>query len=391
MRKNSTYLKLLSAQVVSLIGTGISTLTLALLAWDIAGDDASAVLGIAFALKMVAYVGLAPAFGAIAHKLPRKKAMITLDLVRAVFILFLPFVTETWQIYVLVFCINACSAGFTPLYQATLPAVLPDENQYVRALSFSRLAYDLEQIVSPLLTAALLVVLGFRQLFILNAFTFLLSAILLMVCVFPIIKVVPRERGPLDQLKYGLQAYLSTPRLRALWLGYLGASAASAMVIVNTVVYVNQILAGGDQDTALAIAVVGGGSMLVALKLPKWLEGRKLRGFMLLGSAMIVCAFLIAAQLPGWYGFIWVCLLFGAGMSFIQTPAGVLITRSCQEEDATAFFAAHFSLTHLWWLFTYLLAGWSAVMLGLSAAYWIMGALCLCSLFAVYLWFPREE
>ncbi|WP_249031103.1 MFS transporter [Photobacterium gaetbulicola] len=163
MRKNATYLKLLSAQVVSLIGTGISTLTLALLAWDIAGEEASAVLGIAFALKMIAYVGLAPVFGAIAHKLPRKPAMITLDLVRVGFIMFLPFVSETWQIYVLVYCINACSAGFTPLYQSTLPAVLPDENQYLRALSFSRLAYNLEQIISPLLTASLLVVLGFRQ------------------------------------------------------------------------------------------------------------------------------------------------------------------------------------------------------------------------------------
>lgn len=392
MAKNATYIKLLSAQVVSLIGTGISTLTLALLAWDIAGDDASAVLGVAFALKMIAYVGVAPVFGAIAHKLPRKPAMITLDLVRAGLILFLPFVTETWQIYVLVFCINACSAGFTPLYQATLPAVLPDENQYVKALSFSRLAYDLEQLISPLLTASLLVVLGFRQLFILNAFTFLLSAILLMVCVFPIIKTAPPcESGPLHQLKHGLQSYLSTPRLKALWIGYLAASTASAMVIVNTVVYVNQILGGGDQATALVMAVVGFGSMVVALKLPSWLEGRKLRGFMLLGSAMIVCAFLIATQLPGWHGFIGVCLLFGAGMSLIQTPAGLLITRSCQEEDATAFFAAHFSLTHLWWLFTYLLAGWSAVMLGLSAAYWVMGVLCVGSLVGIYRWFPLNE
>ncbi|WP_052829598.1 hypothetical protein [Photobacterium gaetbulicola] len=142
-----------------------------------------------------------------------------------------------------------------------------------------------------------------------------------------------------------MQSYLSTPRLRALWIGYLAASAASAIVIVNTVVYANQVLVGGEQETALAMAVVGFGSMVIALKLPKWLEGRKLRSFMLLGSTMIV----------------------------------------------TAFFAAHFSLTHLWWLFTYLLAGWSAVMLGLSAAYWVMVVLCLCSLLAVYRCFPKED
>jgi MFS family permease len=51
----------------------------------------------------------------------------------------LPFIDAIWQIYLLVFLINACSAGFTPLFQATIPDVLPDEAEYTRALSLSRL------------------------------------------------------------------------------------------------------------------------------------------------------------------------------------------------------------------------------------------------------------
>jgi hypothetical protein len=70
---------------------------------------------------MVAYVGLAPVFGGMAHRLPRRALLVGLDLARAALIACLPFVTEIWQIYLLIFLLNSCSAGFTPTFQATIP------------------------------------------------------------------------------------------------------------------------------------------------------------------------------------------------------------------------------------------------------------------------------
>jgi putative exporter of polyketide antibiotics len=43
-------------QVVALTGTGLATVALALLAFDLAGEAAGAVLGTALAIKMIAYV-----------------------------------------------------------------------------------------------------------------------------------------------------------------------------------------------------------------------------------------------------------------------------------------------------------------------------------------------
>ena len=110
--RNRTYRHLFAAQVIALLGTGLATVALGLLAFEIAGEEAGLVLGTALAIKMVAYVGIAP----------------------------------------------VASAGFTPTFQATIPDVLPDEAEYTRALSLSRLAYDLESLVSPMLAAALLTV-----------------------------------------------------------------------------------------------------------------------------------------------------------------------------------------------------------------------------------------
>lgn len=389
MWKNTTYLKLLSAQIISLAGTGISTLCLALLAWELEEQDASVVLGTAFALKMIAYVGLAPVFGAIAHKLPRKLFMFGLDMARAGLFLCLPFVTQTWQVYVLMFLINACSAGFTPLFQSTLPQVLPDKTQYTKALSYSRLAYDLEQLISPLLTAALLFVITFRALFVLDAITFLISGALILLCQFPTQSINTNQKQGWKNLKFGIQSYLSTPKLKALWFAYLATASASAMVIVNTVVYVQNILNGGEPETALAMAFVGFSSMLIALKLPQWLTHYSIRQCILVGGSAISLAFIIGVLTPSWMGFIVMCLLLGAGMSLIQTPAGIVITQSCKEQDAPAYFSAHFSLTHFWWFFTYLIAGWSNKELGLPNAYLLMAIICIMSLLISLKLYPK--
>lgn len=53
---NRTYRILFVAQIVALVGTGLSTIALALLAYDLADGNAGTVLGIALALKMIAYV-----------------------------------------------------------------------------------------------------------------------------------------------------------------------------------------------------------------------------------------------------------------------------------------------------------------------------------------------
>src|SRR5215213_6412780 len=173
---NRTYRHLFLAQVIALIGTGLATVALALLAYELAGANAGAVLGTALAIKMVAYVGVAPIAVAFAERVPRRAMLVGLDLARAAVAVLLPFVTEIWQVYVLIFLLQSASAAFTPTFQATIPDVLPDEREYTRALSLSRLAYDLENLLSPTLAAALLILMSYHWLFSGTVIGFLISA-----------------------------------------------------------------------------------------------------------------------------------------------------------------------------------------------------------------------
>jgi MFS family permease len=324
---NRTYRHLFLAQVVSLVGTGLATVALGLLAFDLAGDRAGAVLGTALAIKMIAYVGVAPVAAAFAERLPRRTMLVALDLVRAVVALALPFVTEVWQVYLLIFLLQSASAGFTPTFQATIPDVLPDERDYTSALSLSRLAYDLESLISPMLAAALLTVISFHGLFAGTVLGFLLSAALVLTVRLPSPKPsVPR--GIWDRTTRGIRLYLATPRLRGLLALNVAVAAAGAMVIVNTVVLVKSGFALGDREVALALAAFGAGSMVAALALPRLLERVPDRRAMLTGAGVLGAGMLISplagsltSLMPLWF-------VLGLGYSLTQTPTGRLLRRS---------------------------------------------------------------
>jgi MFS family permease len=175
----SAFRHLFAAQITSLIGTGLTTVALSLLAYELAGEDAGRVLGSILVLKMVAYLVIAPIAGGIAHLVPRRAWLVGLDVLRAVIVLCLPFVDQIWQIFVLVFVVNAASAAFTPVFQAIIPEILDDEKAYTKGLSYARLAYDLENLASPALAAGLLFVWSFDSLFLVNSATFVFSAILI--------------------------------------------------------------------------------------------------------------------------------------------------------------------------------------------------------------------
>ena len=264
---NRNFRNLYVAQVVALLGTGLLTIALGLLAYDLAGENAGQVLGLALTIKMLAYVGLSPITTALVARMDRRKVLIMADLVRAGAALCLPFIDAVWQIYVLIFVLQAASATFSPTFQAVIPDILPDEGDYTRALSLSRLAYDIEALFSPVLAAILLSVMQPSGLFVGTALGFVLSGLLVARTRLPR-RGDDRERPFMERLTSGSRIYLSTPRLRGLLALTAVYAAASGLVFVLSVVVARSVYAGSAQDLAVLAGAYGAGSMLVALLLP---------------------------------------------------------------------------------------------------------------------------
>lgn len=358
------YRQLLIAQVVALLGTGLLTVALSLLAFDVAPGSAGAVVATALTIKMVAYVGVAPAITAVTASLPPRVVLVGADVVRLLVAATLPWVDQVWQIYVLIFILQAASATFTPTYQALLPTVLPHREDYTRALSLSRVAYDLEAVLSPLMAALALLVISYHGLFVGTALGFVASAVLVLRSREGTAATTPSSAPFRQRLTAGLGLFARHRPLRAVLL--------------------------------LDLAAFGAGSMLVALTLPRVLRTRSERQVMLVGSFAVAVALtsavVVTAGEASWPGVLVVWFLLGAAGSAVLTPTGQVITATVTEEERPAAFAAHFSLSHACYLLAYPVAGWVGSHAGLPASAAVLAAVAsVATIVAAITWSAHER
>lgn len=394
--RHRAFRQLFLAQVVALVGTGLATVALALLAYDLAGDRAGAVLGTALAIKMAVYVLVSPVAGALVTPRHRKRVLVAFDIVRALLALALPFVTAIWQVYLLIALLQTASAGFTPLFQSVIPEILPDERDYTRALSLSRLAYDLESLLSPALAALLLMVISFHGLFAGTAVGFVLSALLVLGSTLPKPTAARTDDTPYARALRGMRIYLHTPRLRALLALNLVAAAGGAMVFVNTIVIVRSAMGGSDQHVAWALAAFGGGSMLAALLLPGLLDRQHDRRIMLCAGMVMMLGLAATAAVWlldrwNWWVLAIAWIVLGVAYAGLVTPGGRLLRRSAGDADLPLLFAAQFSLVHAGWMVAYPLAGWLGEAAGFGAALVALCALAALGLVAAWRSWPALD
>ena len=373
------YRRLFVAQVVALLGTGVATVALGLLAYALAGPRAGEVLGTALAIKMVAYVLVSPLVGAVADRVPRRALMVAADMVRIGVVVALPWVGAVWQVYLMVAVLQAASATFTPTFQSVLPDVLPADEDYTAALSASQIAVSLENIVSPLLAAALLLVLDFSSVFGAGAVGFVGSAALVAGTAVPRAVRSDRERW-VDRLGVGVRIMVGTPRLRAVLALNLVVAAAGAITLVSTVTVVRDLLGGSVPAVALLLAVSGAGTAAAAVGAPVLLRRWSERRVLVMGAAMCLAGIAGAVALalsPGWALAVAVWATIGLGGGAVQVPVGRVVRSASSVADRPALLAAQFSLSHACWLLTYPLTGLLGTLAGPAAAWSVLGALAV--------------
>ncbi len=366
---NPAFRTLFAAQICSLVAIGLMTVGMSLAAYRIGGAAlAGQILGFLLAVKMVAYVGIAPLAEAVFAGRSRKRVMVGLDLARSAMLLPMAFAVTTWQVAGLALLFFAVSASFTPLFQSVIPDLLTDEDTYGRALVWSRMASTLESVLSPVLAAIALLFVTGEYLFWLAALAFAGSVLALMRTRFPQY-TRPGVSAPFkDRALRGLTIYRRTPRLRALFTVNLALAFSMAWVLVNSVVVASVRLGDAELFLPVLMAVYGVGAVLGALAVPQLLARQSQRTVMLAGGLLHVAAGLCILLPLGTWGYFPLWAVFGAAASLVLTPGGLMIARSASGADRPALFAAQFSLSHAGWLVAYPLAGFLAAQIGLEPA-----------------------
>ena len=380
------YKRLFAAYVLGLLGTGIAVVALSLLAYDIAGAGAPAIIATALSIKSVAYILCAPVGAVLSGHVPRRPLLIGLDLVRVAAILTLPLAQSLWQIYLAVLVFTVASALFTATYQAVVPTLISDERSYSLAVSKSRVVGELEGTASPMIAAALLVVLSVRGLFLAAMFAFICSAVLIARTRLPASER-PRGEPVWARLGRGARLLLGVPQLRFLIPVNLAVATGIAMVMVNTVVLVQADYGSGPRTTAILLGVMGFGSVSGALAMPATVARFGLRRTMLSACGLVIAALALGPFAGGPLGLsgLWFGIGLGAGLA--MTPALMVIRRYTPPADQAQVYAAHFALTNASLLLGYAATGAISGILEPDAAFASLAALAFAaSLAAARVW-----
>jgi MFS transporter, NRE family, putaive nickel resistance protein len=356
--RNPRFAQLYAAQTVSLLGDALTWVAFALLAFELAGERSGVILGTALTLRVTAFVLLSPLAGALADRINRKFLMVAADVARVVVLFLLPFVTEVWQVYVLMFLLNSFTAFFTPTFQASIPLVT-GKDEYPRAISLSGATNEFFGMLGPAIAGAIAALIGGRSLFWLDGFTFLLSALLILT-----LSTSLQAKGEKADSSFSLQdvtegskrLWQDAPMRYALLLE-LVAAISGAWILVNTVGFVKGQLNLGDVQYGWVMAAFGIGATLAALATGIFERRLTRTTFVLIGAAITSLA-ILPTNLLTLVPLMVLWFVAGAGQNWVNLPTQTLIADRTSEAFQGRVYGAHFAWSHLWWAFAYPLAGY---------------------------------
>ncbi|MGD2184348.1 MFS transporter [Lusitaniella coriacea] len=359
--RNPLFARLYFAQTVSLLGDALTWVGLALLAVEVAPANSAIILATALTLRIVAFVFLSPWAGAIADRSDRKQIMVVTHLVRLILVCLLTFVTQVWQIYLLTLGLNSLYAFFTPTYKATIPLIVEEED-CPRAIALSGATYQLLGVFGPGMAGGIAAWVGVRQVFFLDGVTFAIAAVLIFSLPGSLrvrhSQEEARSAGRVWQnVKEGTTRLFADPPLRYALAIQLVASIAGALILVNTVGYVKNILLLGDAEYGWVMAAFGLGATSGAVALGTLDLPYKHSQIVFIGAIALTVA-LLGGNAVGLPGLLVLWAIAGAGQSCINLPTQTLIAERVPKESQGRVYGAHFAWSHLWWGLSYPLAGW---------------------------------
>jgi MFS transporter, NRE family, putaive nickel resistance protein len=358
---NTTFARLYLAQTINLIGDALTWLGLALLAFELAGKQSGTVLAGALTLRVTVFVLLSPIAGVLADRYDRKLIMTWTHLARMLIVCLFPFVTQVWQIYLIVLTLNIFYAFFAPTYTATIPLVTTEADRS-QAISLASATSQLLNVVGPSLAGSLAAFFGTRQVFFLDGLTFLLAAILIITL--PRKLIVPQNSAApktvhqtIADIKMGTVCLFADAPMRYVLAMQLVTAIAGAEVLVNTVGHIQGLLHGGKLEYGWVMAAFGLGATMAALS-SGYLK-QKVSPILLISSgAILMTLAVLPANFVSLGGLLVLWVIAGAGQTLVNVIVQNLIADRVATEIQGRVYGAHFAWSHLWWAFSYPLAGW---------------------------------
>jgi NRE family putative nickel resistance protein-like MFS transporter len=357
---NGIFAKLYLAETISLLGDAFTWVGLALLSYQFGKERSAIILATALTLRVTAFIIFSPFAGVLADKIDRKKILYVTHFIRMAIVGCLPFVTTEWQIYVLVFMLNVFNGFFTPTYRAVIPHVV--ERQYYRqSVGLSTATFQLFGVLGPGLAGIAAVWLGARDIFFIDAISFIIAGVLILSIPARAIKIPYQPGEASDESTWrnvfkGVSLLFRNKYIRfALSIEFVSAI-AGAQILVNTIGYIKTGLHLADTFYGWVMAAFGVGAAIAAFVAGS-IDKSKSRKISLVAGGLVIGIAISLANIAGYPLLLVLWLFAGLGQSLAEMPSETLIGENIPEAEQGKVYGAHFAFSHLWWAVAYPLAG----------------------------------
>jgi predicted MFS family arabinose efflux permease len=179
VRGNRNFRRLWLAQIVSEIGDWFYTLAIYSLLLQLTGRASSVALALVLQVLPQTFIG--PTAGVVNDRVRRKRVMIAADLVRVVIVLSMLLVRSksmVWLVYPLLLCETLMAAFFEPARSSVIPNITRRED-VILANTLGSTTWSLNLALGATLGGVAGALLGRDAVFVLNALSFLVSALLI--------------------------------------------------------------------------------------------------------------------------------------------------------------------------------------------------------------------
>lgn len=294
-RLSIDFWKFWTGQAISNLGTSVTAFALPLLTFKLTGSAVN--LALATAATFLPYLLFGLIIGAWVDRLNRKRVMIIVDCLQALVIASIPLaavlgVLSVWWIYAVGFITSTLGIAFQAAEFAAIPSLV-NQNDLVTANGRIQASYSAAMVIGPLLAGALVALMPLEDLLLIDAGSFLVSALALALIRARFNSDEPARSTSIRQdVAEGLRYVLGHPVLRNISLMMAMVNFFGSTIHAQLVLFAKERYEASDTQVGLLYSAGSIGIILLSLLAgplrKRWAFSRVALGALMIEGLLII-------------------------------------------------------------------------------------------------------
>jgi MFS family permease len=240
--KNKNFSIVVIGQIISLFGNAIQRFCMSLYILDLTGS--AAIFSAILAISTIPYILFAPIAGLLADTINRKKIMVYLDFISAALMAVYSIIIMSGRdnitiVASVMFILSAIYTLYSPSVTACIPQIVEKEKLASANGIVQQVGYVVN-LAGPIIAGLLYGFIGIKMVVILNAISFLISAVLELFLDIPDLEVKERLKNPLlESIREMKKSFIYLKEKKKIVLGIIFSYALTNIFVVPVLTVVS--------------------------------------------------------------------------------------------------------------------------------------------------------